>query len=208
MGLLYLRGMRRAWALYAVFGVLWFQAAAQPGNVILSSFTVQQIGDFVRADFGILGGASCFGAELQRSTDNEMTWETVASISGVCGGSEFTEYYTFNDYAPVHGTSNMYRLELGGVGRTMTLEVFFTALDDGILLWHNPVSDRLNIRWEGLPTKRHRVVICDSRGTRIEAFDVVGNTAAIDLSRHPPGIYMLYLFDDTHQLLKSRRLLR
>lgn len=181
---------------------------AQTGNSILSSFTVQQIGDFVRADFGILGGASCFGAELQRSTDGENSWETVASISGVCGGSEFTEYYTFNDYTPLHGVQNVYRLELGGVGRTLTRDVFFTVLDDGMLVWPNPVHDRLNIRWEGLPTKRHRVVVSDSRGALVDEFELVGNTVSIDMSRHQSGVYIVYLFDDLNQLLKSRRVLR
>ena len=181
---------------------------AQTGNSILSSFTVQQIGDFVRADFGILGGASCFGAELQRSTDGENSWETVASISGVCGGSEFTEYYTFNDYTPLHGMQNVYRLELGGVGRTLTREVFFTVLDDGMLVWPNPVHDRLNIRWEGLPTKRHRVVVSDSRGVLVEEIELVGNTIGIDMSQRQSGVYIVYLFDESNQLLKSRRVLR
>lgn len=191
-----------------LFVLLPWVAAAQPGNAILSSFTVQQIGDFVRADFGILGGASCFGAELQRSTDGEQSWQTVASISGVCGGSEFTEYYTFNDYAPEHGMPNVYRLELGGVGRTLTREVFFTVLDDGILVWPNPVQDVLNIRWEGLPTKRHRVVLSDSKGTFVVELELVGNTVSIDLSALHSGIYLVYLFDDENRLLKSRRVLR
>lgn len=200
--------MRQGLVVTIVCVLLSFQALAQPGNAILSSFTVQQIGDFVRADFGILGGASCFGAELQRSTDGENSWETVASISGVCGGSEFTEYYTFNDYTPLHGVQNVYRLELGGVGRTLTREVFFTVLDDGMLVWPNPVHDLLNIRWEGLPTKRYRVVISDSRGVLVKEIERVGNTISIDLSRHQSGVYIVYLFDDTNQLLKSRRVLR
>ena len=191
-----------------LFVLLPCVAAAQPGNAILSSFTVQQIGDFVRADFGILGGASCFGAELQRSTDGEQSWQTVASISGVCGGSEFTEYYTFNDYTPLHGMQNVYRLELGGVGRTLTREVFFTVLDDGMLVWPNPVQDVLNIRWEGLPTKRHRVVVSDSKGAFVVDLELVGNTVSIDLSALHSGIYLLYLFDDENRLLKSRRVLR
>lgn len=205
---LYLSGMRVPTVMSVLLLGVISQVYAQAGNAILSSFTVQQIGDLIRADFGILGGASCFGAELQRSTDGENSWETVASISGVCGGSEFTEYYTFNDYTPQHGVQNAYRLELGGVGRTMTREVFFTVLDDGILVWPNPVHDQLNIRWEGLPTKRHRVVVSDSRGIFIDEVEVVGNTVSIDLSRHLSGVYIVYLFDETNQLLKSRRVLR
>lgn len=178
----------------------------QPGNSVLSSFTVQQIGAHVRADFGILGGASCFGAELQRSVDGEQSWQTVASISGVCGGSEFTEYYTFNDTSPVHGTSNVYRLELGGVGRTMTREVFFTRLDNGILLWPNPVNDVINIRWDGLPTKKYRVILLDAQGKVIEDVYITGNTLRLDLSEQLNGLLLVKLFDEDGQLLHSRRL--
>ena len=103
---------------------------------------------------------------------------------------------------------NVYRLELGGVGRTLTREVFFTVLDDGILVWPNPVQDVLNIRWEGLPTKRHRVVVSDSKGNFVVDLELVGNTVSIDLSALHSGIYLLYLFDDENRLLKSRRVLR
>lgn len=149
---------------------------------ILASFELVQVDNTVQLTFGILGGASCNGVQWERA-GADLEFETIASISGVCGGSEFTEYYSLVDEAPLPGVVSYYRLVLGSQGRSQERSFLFVELDDGVKLYPNPSNDVLNLRFSN-PSQK--VV-------EIRVFDITGSLIFVDLSQN--GEYVLNVGD-------------
>jgi len=111
---------------------------------ILDSFTLRRNGNEINTNFGIIGGASCVGVELQRSIDS-VNFEVVAFISGICGGTDQTEFYSIGDVDPVPNVINLYRLNLGSEGKSGVVGIFFLPLQSGIAVYPNPAKDFINI---------------------------------------------------------------
>lgn len=121
------------------------------GHPLLEEFSLIQVGNQVQVDIGIVGGASCFGIDLQRSEDG-LTFKTVAHISGICGGGAFTEFYTTHDPDPVHHRSVSYRLVLGAQGHTESVSFTFIPLSENWMIFPNPIRDWAVLRFEN-PTQ-------------------------------------------------------
>lgn len=176
---------------------MWCTAVvAQPGEHIIESFTVQQIGAHVRADFGIRGGASCLGTELERSTDGGVTFTTVAAIREVCGGSSFTEFYSFNDLTPVPGVEAIYRLDLGGVGRTNDRRLTFVQLFDELVIYPNPAGENARMRWNRMASDRFELQIFALTGRMVYQTLGVGNTFVLTTSDLGKGRYQVIIITD------------
>lgn len=168
-------------------------AFAQAGDAILAGFTAQQIGNTVRADFGIIGGASCLGAELQRINQANGEYEVVSAIREVCGGTDVTEFYTLVDDSPIQGAVNTYRLFLGGEGATREVDVYFVALFDEVLIFPNPTAQRLQIRVDALPGTTFDVQVFNLSGQLLRSTNFVGNTFSFDDLGLTAGCYLLHL---------------
>jgi hypothetical protein len=194
-----------AW-LGLLIGSLPIGLLAQAGDAILAGFTAQQIGNTIRADFGIIGGASCLGAELQRLNPSNGEYEVVAAIREVCGGTDFTEFYTLVDLAPEQGRTNTYRLFLGGEGATREVDVFFTAIFDQLLLFPNPTAQRLQLRLDALPGTPFRVRFTDLSGALVASADFVGNAYTFDDLGLTAGCYLVHVTSTTNGLSFVRRL--
>lgn len=179
---------------------------AQAGDAILAGFTAQQIGNTIRADFGIIGGASCLGAELQRLNQSSGDYEVVAAIREVCGGTAFTEFYTLVDLAPEQGRTNTYRLFLGGEGATREVDVFFTAIFDQLLLFPNPTAQRLQLRLDALPGTPFTVRITALSGALLSSTDFVGNAFTFDDLGLTAGCYLVHVTSTSNGLSFVRRL--
>lgn len=191
--------------LFAILAACSLQASSQLGDAILAGLSVQQVGNVIRADFGILGGASCLGAELQRyRADAGPDFIVVDRIREVCGGTEFVEHYTLIDEAPLNGGASTYRLSLGGIGFTRSLEVEFVPFFDTMVIFPNPASEFIRVRWDALPGQRWELRIHDLTGRILLAEEVVGNTLAIPVSHFAEGAYYLSIEDEEGKTLTRR----
>jgi hypothetical protein len=117
---------------------------AQELHPILASFSLTRSGDAVTANFGILGGASCLGVDLERSTDS-TNFEIVAIIPGICGGTDQTEFYTITDESPVPNSLNHYRLNLGTEGKSGTVSIFYLILEQGLQVFPIPADYQIRV---------------------------------------------------------------
>jgi hypothetical protein len=181
-------------------------AFAQAGDALLAGFTAQQIGNTIRADFGIIGGASCLGAELQRLNQSNGEYEVVAAIREVCGGTDFTEFYTLVDLAPEQGRTNTYRLFLGGEGVTREVDVFFAAIFDQLLLFPNPTAHHLQLRLDALPSISFTARVFDMQGKALLNADFVGNTFTFNDLGLTAGCYLVHVTSTANGLSFVRRL--
>jgi hypothetical protein len=164
---------------------------------LLATFAALQIENEVRIDFGIVGGSSCQGVQLERSVDG-LVYESIDFIPGVCGGSEFTEYYAVNDRAPISNSVVYYRLELGQQGKTDPIEFRFVPLDNGISVYPNPSSSRQEIRISNPFSLGYTLVVFCPLGEEI--FRSEPNHTdffVLESGDLPTGIFFLKLYNNS-----------
>lgn len=178
-------------ALCSVNGNLYAQQ-----HPLLESFKAIQIKDEVRLDFGIKGGSSCQGVQLERSLDGD-DYEVVDLIPGVCGGSEFIEYYAVYDSTPVKNQLMYYRLELGQQGITTPLTFRYIPLKNGINIYPNPSSSAQEVRISNPFRLSFTVLVLSPLGEEIVRIPSLNlDTFLLDSSELGKGIYLVKIFSE------------
>lgn len=173
---------------------------------ILASFVLVQVDNTVQLTFGVLGGASCNGVEWERAGE-DLVFETVGAISGVCGGSEFTEYYSLIDEDPIEGEMSYYRLVLGSQGRSSRVSFQFIPLDDGVKVYPNPAQKEVNVRFSNPSQKNAQLVLRNLQGQKL--LELRGNSDQwnFDVDLLPEGMYILAVLSDDDSISFQRRLM-
>ena len=174
---------------------------------ILESFGARQVENRIRLDFGIKGGAQCNGVQLQR-LNVEGTYVTVGVISGVCGGSEFTEFYNIDDEAPMPNQDNTYRLILGNQGPSSPLSILFTPLLSDLLVYPNPTSGELNLRWNAPEGEPWTLEILELNGkVVIPSLTITAPYESLSLPQGMKGMYQLVLRETVSGRILPARIL-
>lgn len=107
---------------------------AQQVHPIVSGFSGSSVKNTIRLNWTIIGGNTCNGILIQRSSDG-ISFETIGEIAGVCGSPDVDVPYVFADENPVPNQQNHYRLELGSQGFTTPIIIgFFPLNSDGYSL--------------------------------------------------------------------------
>ena len=160
---------------------------------ILEYFTALQIDNHVQIDFAIVGGASCNGVQLLRSSDGENFY-FLEEIEGVCGGSEFTEQFTLIDDAPLQTTANHYKLILGTVESSEVLTYHFVALEAGYRVIPNPIRDWAVIRFDNPTGLVFELAVFDMSGALVESgSNITSSEIHLQLTKYRPGMYIFQL---------------
>lgn len=182
----------------------WSSIRAQ--HPILASFVLVQVDNTVQLTFGVLGGASCNGVEWERAGE-DLVFETVGAISGVCGGSEFTEYYSLTDEEPIEGELSYYRLVLGSQGRSSRVSFQFIALDDGVKIYPNPAQKEVNVRFSNPSQKNAQLILRNLQGQNV--LELSGNSDQwnLDVGILLEGMYILAVLSDDESISFQRRLM-
>jgi hypothetical protein len=186
--------MRLTTRIIGLFFCLWPLSflCQDPGNEILESFSAIQVGNTIQIDFSVKGGASCQGAILQRSSEG-VFFDDIASIQGICGGSEFTEFYSLNDDEPLLNSTNYYRVALGNQGHSAVLAIGFVQLEKGYRVYPQPSRDWAVIKFNN-PTQSPFVLnIYTMTGGIKDSGTITSNEVYLDLSRYEAGTYVFQL---------------
>lgn len=96
----------------------------QDAHPILSEFILIRQHKGILLKWTIKGGNQCEGTKVFRA-NNDYPFELIKHISGICGGADFDETYTHQDTLPAKNTDNHYRLEMGDLGFTETVTLFY-----------------------------------------------------------------------------------
>jgi hypothetical protein len=135
----------RYFVVLILFLLAQLSKAQTEGQEMLSEFSIVQEGYKIRVFLTIEAGtSSCQGIDLERKVGNE-DFNVIYSIPGICGGSEFAESYILFDELPKDGEKLSYRVNLGNVGRSEVLEIYYIPLQEGIAIYPNPALDIVNI---------------------------------------------------------------
>lgn len=134
-------------------------------HYLLSNFNGFKGSDRVILNWTIKRGSTCIGIGILRSTD-DLNYEVIGEIRGVCGSTEFAQAYNFIDENPVRNKKNYYKLELGFSGRTeppIVLE-YFDVSGVGYKMIPNPIQTSARLFFENPNNSKHFLKIYNSAG--------------------------------------------
>ena len=166
------------------------------GHPLVESFSAIQVDDHIQLDFAIIGGGSCNGVQLLRSSDGVQFFR-IDEIQGICGGSEFTEHYTLLDESPLQATTNHYKLVLGFQGESQVIQLNFVPLNAGFNVFPNPVQDWAVLKWDNPTGVQFTVDIYNLSGHQVEhAEGITSSEIFLQLRDFLPGTYIFQLIGE------------
>lgn len=173
---------------------------------ILDDFTVFQYNEDIYLSWTISRGSTCNGITIERS-DNGSDFYVIHYISGVCGSADFAQNYSFIDKNPVPNAENYYRLELGLQGYSETVSLrFISPGEEGFMLYPNPASDFINVRFSNQSGQDHLLEVVSVAGNVIYSENTRNNLIQTNVSQYPQGLYFLRLTNEVSGNSFTRRL--
>ena len=174
---------------------------------ILSYFFGLIKDDLIILKWGITGGNTCNGILINHSVD-DINYEQVGEIPGICGSQIAEVPYTFIHDSPVSGQKNYYKLELGLQGSSTPLIItFFNTGQEGYLLFPNPGSEVLQIvvTGNGEPIE---LLFSDVSGKIFGSFNSnSGEVISVPTTEWVSGVYFISIYK-AGELIASPRWVR
>ncbi|MBK9736336.1 MAG: hypothetical protein IPO92_15810 [Saprospiraceae bacterium] len=134
-------------------------------HYLLDNFKAYKESNRVVLNWTVKKGNTCSGTGILRSTDN-INFEVIGEISGICGSQETAKSYSFIDENPVKNKINYYVLELGFSGKTEpSLAIkYLDVSTNGYLLYPNPIDDIGYLYFNNVNNSKHTLRINDASG--------------------------------------------
>ena len=180
------------------FAVTGNALAALP--VTLLYFKANAAGKVVSLTWETSAELNNAGFELQRSTDNNVSWKRLGYVAAtnLANGSR----YSFTDATPVKGT-NAYRLkqiDLNGRSSLSHVElVNFSADVNSITLYPNPVQDKVSIVTSDSKLLNTQAKISTASGATIRTILITNLRQELNLSSLSKGVYFIRFSNGTVQ---------
>lgn len=175
-------------------------------GVELDDFSVFQHEDEIYLSWVIARGSTCNGISIERSSDN-VHFEEVGYIVGVCGNPSSPQPYSHVDANPVQNQVNYYRLELGlqGYSETRSIEYLYVE-NNGFQIRPNPAVDRVHLVFQNANNREHTVSIYSLRGEVILEQSTNGSFFDLNLSGIPAGVYPVRITNNYNESAVTQRL--
>ncbi len=171
------------------FILLFFSISGLAQQDFISALRADQMGNQVRIELVISAGISyCVGIDLERSTDGE-NFDVIDQIAGICGGSEFEEAYSLFDETPIPNQQSYYRLNLGTIGRSETLPIFFVPLKDGIVTFPNPANTLVQFKFDNPENRTFQIEVFKNDQLYYFKSTLAGNEYSLNTENYPQGTY-------------------
>ncbi|MFT4679165.1 MAG: hypothetical protein ACI84C_002668 [Flavobacteriales bacterium] len=189
--------------LLAFFFICTSSTLAQD-DAVLGYFTAVQNDDHIQISLAILRGSSCQGIGLERSSD-ALNFEPIDFIPGVCGGSEFTEVYSFTDKSPLEYSDNHYRLKLGSKGLSHSISIRFVRLEDGYRIYPTPAQNWAVIKYDNPTALEYYFTVYSINGQLLESEpSITTNEIYMDLGHYSSGTYIFQLSNPSVPTITGR----
>jgi hypothetical protein len=163
--------------------------AQTEGQEILSGFSIYQQGDEIRIQVTIEAGtSSCLGIDLERKI----------------GEGEFEIIDNIPDINPLSGKELSYRLNLGNVGRSEVLSIYYVVLENGISIYPNPAIDVIQVMLDKPYGIECDVEVSNSQGHIVFSLEKwIQPSFAISCSHWQNGIYTVKVRSEQTEWVKQ-----
>lgn len=199
--------MRLKEIIFIVTLLFFKQSVAAQEHPIISFFNAEVYNEQVLLNWNIVDGNNCNGINILRSSDN-INYEVIGDIPGVCGAILEEEKYLFIDESPLKNQVNYYKLQLGGQGFTTPLSIdYYETKENGFVVFPNPSSDILYLYINGVYTES-AIEIIDLNGKLVFDQNVESGTLfKLEPITLRTGTYILRLKDGS-EIVGSSKIIR
>lgn len=156
----------------------------------LAHYDLTELPGAIRIDWTIQGGSTCYGQEVERST-NGIDFAQVHHIEGLCGDPAIAVAYDWTDAAPPELSTVHYRIKLGLDGYSSVKTVQYEQLTSTThVLFPNPAGDEATLVLNTSFSGRMDVFLFDGAGRQVLASTGgSGRSVALDLRSLAVGSY-------------------
>ncbi len=163
---------------------------------ILDEFSASETNGTVYLYWIISSGSTCDGIKIFRSVDN-LHFDQIGEIGGVCGNSSAPQPYNFVDERPEKNSVNYYRLELGSNGFSETISVEIIDFNDkGFQVRPNPAFEKAFVFFQNDLRKSFSLALYSLNGqvTGLQSTDA--NSFNINTMNLSNGTYIFIIFSE------------
>lgn len=157
----------------------------------LAAYTVEVVDASIHIDWTILGGNTCDGQEVERSTDG-IHFTAVHRIQGLCGDPVVPRRYDWFDTAPPELSLLHYRVKLGIDGYSSVRSVLYEQLRTTEQRFYpTPTTGEATLLLNVAPGTTVDLQVHDLSGRTVLFFqDLAGPLLRLDLGSLPQGTYV------------------
>jgi hypothetical protein len=156
---------------------------------MLDNFSAFEYEGNVYLSWTISRGSSCNGIDIERS-DNNVHFNVIGDIPGVCGSADFAQSFDWIDRSPLPNTTNYYRLELGLNGHSESVSIEVISLNGKYQVRSNPMRDNGQIYFVNSGRREHTLQVYDISGKPVMQMNTLDNFFEPELSRLQTGLYL------------------
>lgn len=176
---------------------LLFAWMATPRNAhaqehpFLAAYTVEVVDGSVHVDWTILGGNTCDGQEVERSTDG-IHFVAVHRIQGLCGDPFVPRRYEWYDTSPPELSVLHYRVRLGNEGTSSVKTVRYEQLRTTEQRFYpSPTTGEATLLLNVAPGTAVDLLVLDLAGRVVlDLQDKPGPLLRLDIITLPQGTYV------------------
>jgi hypothetical protein len=163
---------------------------AQGPHPILTEFALIRQYEGILLKWTIKGGSRCEGTRIFRA-EGDGPFALIGSIEGICGGTDFNETYTYHDTLPASNRENHYRLEMGDLGFTETVTLFYDDFGpSGHARLTDPHTGTVTLLVSNARNVQLTVQLVDMNGRVAVQQQTVSNALVLDTAHLPRGVYV------------------
>jgi hypothetical protein len=165
---------------------------AQNETVVLN-LSATEFNGKVLLTWSVTQGNTCNGIEVLRSLDG-INYAQIGSIEGICGSTTATVKYQFTDPNPIVNATNYYRLSLGGIGFSYSVntEVIDTGEENYVLAPH-PLVDESLLIFDNENQELITITFFTERGEIVTVLQTSEQSVSLNRSDFSSGIYPFIL---------------
>jgi hypothetical protein len=183
--------------IFVLVALPMFSQGEEPGHPILDNFSVIEIGGKVFVSVTVGQGNTCSGINVLRS-DNQLSYDTVGHVSGVCGSTSHPITYSFTDATPVKNRTSYYKVELGGVGYTTVIAMLIIDTEEfGFQIRPNPAVGDVIIHFENDNNEQVEFSLYSLTGHHLKSISTINDFVQLNVSEFENGMYIFMLKEDS-----------
>jgi hypothetical protein len=171
----------------ALVATCTLQAQEHP---FLAAWELTELEGAIRLDWTILGGSTCDGQVVERSSDG-VNFTAVHTISGLCGDPNIALGYSWTDASPPEFSVVHYRVMLGLEGYSSVKAIRFDQLrETDLRVFPDPADAWITLVVDLPGSASVDLTVFDAQGRRmLEWRGHQGPRFELDLANWPAGTY-------------------
>jgi hypothetical protein len=163
----------------------------------LSRFNVNELSGKVTINWTLAKGSTCFGIEVQHTTDtSDLKPKVIHKIGGVCGDQNFEVSYNYTHLSPVPNQRNYYRLVLGTTPTEYESVYYQDFQNRRTYISPNPAKGQTEIKFDNEKSKQVTVSLINLNGLTVFEKIINRDNITINTTPFPPGLYLLKIEGD------------